>query len=77
MSTRETDFNSSFIRNQAVHSYKTRFSIDFHLSFLRTDWGKQTFTIQQKAGTASLLTSKTLIFYQFLEKLETFLKDFN
>jgi len=76
MSTRETDFSSSFIRNQAVHSYKTRLSIDFHLSFLRTDWGKQTFTIEQKAGTASLLTSKTLIFLSIFRETGNFSKRF-
>jgi len=75
----ETDFNFTFIKNQAVHSYNTIRSNDLRLPLSRTKWGKQTFIYQAAKDWNSLPSDlkETHFLSLFKSELKTFLKDFD
>jgi len=74
-----TDFDFSFIRNQAVHSHNMRQLNDLRLPLPCTNWGKQMFIYQAAKDWNSLPRElkDTCVLSIFKAKLKTFLNDFS
>ena len=72
-----TDFDFSFIRNQAVHSHNTKQLNDLRLPLPRTNWGKQMFIYQAAKDWNSLPRELKDTHVLSIIKLKTSLNDFS
>jgi len=72
-----TDFDFSFIRNQAVHSHNTKQLNDLRFPLPRTNWGKQMFIYQAAKDWNSLPRELKDTHVLSIIKLKTSLNDFS